>query len=50
MPELSVAKDIFSGKEVQKGVFLDTKRMQLETEKILEKLGVSISRERRLKI
>ncbi|MDY0092066.1 MAG: sugar ABC transporter ATP-binding protein [Candidatus Vecturithrix sp.] len=43
VPELSVAENIFFGKEVQKGVFLDTKRMQLETERILEKLGISIN-------
>ncbi len=42
VPELSVAENVFFGKELQRGWFLDAKQMQLETKNILAKLGVSI--------
>lgn len=43
IPELSVAENIFLGKELQKGFFLDAKQMQLATAKILNQLGVAIN-------
>ena len=43
VPELSVAENVFFGKELQKGLFLDTKQMHLETQAVLEKLGVAIA-------
>jgi ribose transport system ATP-binding protein len=43
IPELSVAENIFFGKELQNGLFLDAKQMQLATEKILNQLDVAIN-------
>ena len=42
VPELSVAENVFFGKELQKGVFLDTKQMQRDTQAVMEKLGITI--------
>jgi len=41
--ELSVAENVFLGKELEKGFFLNKKQMHIETEKILGKLGVKIN-------
>ena len=41
--ELSVAENVFLGKEIENGFFIDKKKMYIETERILEKLGVKIN-------
>ncbi len=43
IPELSVAENVFFGKELEKGIFINKKQMHRETENILSKLGVKIN-------
>lgn len=43
IPEMTVAENIFLGREPRKGLFIDYKKMWYDTEAVLENLGVSIN-------
>jgi ribose transport system ATP-binding protein len=43
IPELTVAENVFYGKEIRQGAFVNLKKMCQETEKILAWLGVKIN-------
>lgn len=49
VPYLSVAENIFYGRELQKGIFVDKKAMCAETAKILEKLGTKMDPKSKIK-
>lgn len=49
VPYLSVAENIFYGREIKKGPILDMKKMCEETDKILKELGVKIDPKTRVK-
>ena len=40
--ELSVAENIFLGRAIRKGIVIDRKRMEEESEKIFEQLNIKI--------
>ena len=42
VPFLSVAENVFFGKEIQRGGFIDSRKMNAETARVLETLGVAI--------
>lgn len=43
VPSLTVAENIFFGKEIRSGIFIDTKRMHSITEEVLKTLDVEIN-------
>ncbi|EGY76270.1 ribose ABC superfamily ATP binding cassette transporter RbsA, partial [Peptoniphilus indolicus ATCC 29427] len=43
IPNLTVAENIFLGREPKNGIFIDKKKMYSEAKEILNKLGVNIS-------
>ena len=43
VPDLSVAENVFFGKEITRGMFINMKKMCSEAEKILDRLGMKIN-------
>ncbi|MBN2323748.1 MAG: sugar ABC transporter ATP-binding protein [Spirochaetes bacterium] len=43
VPDLTVAENVFFGKEITRGPFINMKRMSSETEKIVNRLGMKIN-------
>lgn len=49
IPEMTVAENIFLGREFGTGAFLDRRQMNRETEKLMQKIGICISAQAKMK-